>query len=200
LPTKGELWVANIPLREENLQQVRRRAGLVFQDPSDQLFHLTVGEDVAFGPRNLGLPKDEVCQRVEQALRSIGLEGFEEKRNEELSFGERRRAALATTLAMEPEILILDEPFANLDPHNAGRLEEIIRSLPCTVLLASQEIIPALSCCEEGIILHEGNIHAQGNLRDLVSDHERMRACGLDLSRYHPIWQNLLSSASDSQD
>ncbi|HEX7463326.1 MAG TPA: ABC transporter ATP-binding protein, partial [Actinomycetota bacterium] len=115
----GSVAVGGLPVVKEHLQEIRRRVGIVFQDPDDQLFMPTVRDDVAFGPANLGISGEELDTRVRKALAAVGMSGFEDRAPHHLSFGQRRRVAVATVLAMEPEILVLDEPSSNLDP--AGR-------------------------------------------------------------------------------
>ena len=156
LAQSGQVRIEEQPVRKENLRRVRERVGLVFQDPDDQLFHLTVEEDVAFGPRNFGLSEAEVRHRVHEALERTHLNGFESRVNQHLSYGERRRVSIATVLSMRPGILALDEPFANLDPLMVKALIEYLRRFEGTVLLASQDILPALGCCDSVAILHEG--------------------------------------------
>ncbi|MCU0228621.1 MAG: energy-coupling factor ABC transporter ATP-binding protein [Bryobacterales bacterium] len=180
LPQSGQVMVGGIQVAKETLRQVRQQVGLVFQDPDDQLFHLTVGEDVAFGPRNFGLSEDAVQQRVREALAAMRLDGFEERINQQLSFGERRRASLATVLAMRPALLVLDEPFANLDPQMVQSLIELLRAFPGTVLLASQDIVPALACCDEAAVMEKGRVAAQGSVREVAGDRDLLRRCGVD--------------------
>ena len=115
-PGRGSISVAGLPVTKQNLREIRSRVGIVFQDPDDQLFMPTVGEDVAFGPRNLGLPEDEVTARVAEALAQVRMADAIDRAPHHLSFGQRRRVAVATVLAMRPEILVLDEPSSNLDP------------------------------------------------------------------------------------
>lgn len=180
LPQQGTVRVGDCNVTKESLRSLRQRVGLVFQDPDDQLFHLTVGEDVAFGPRNFGLDATAVGQRVREALAEVKLDGFETRVNQHLSFGERRRVSLATVLAMRPDVLALDEPFANLDPRMVHSLMESIRTFPGTVLLASQDILPALGCCEEAAVLHEGKIVAHAPVREIAKDSALLTRCGLD--------------------
>lgn len=180
LPQRGTVRVGEDLVVKENLRRIRQRVGLVFQDPDDQLFHLTVAEDVAFGPRNFGLPADLVAGRVREALVAMHLEGFEDRVNQHLSFGERRRASLATVLAMRPSVLALDEPFANLDPRMVRSLMGLLDAFEGTVLLASQDILPALGCCQEAAVLQDGEIIAHAPVRDIAQDHDLLRRCGID--------------------
>jgi cobalt/nickel transport system ATP-binding protein len=180
LPDRGRIFLGETEVSAANLRAIRQRVGLVFQDPDDQLFHLTVGEDVAFGPRNFGLGAATVEQRVRQALAAMRLEGFEDRLNQHLSFGERRRVSLATVLVMQPDVLALDEPFANLDPRMVHTLMHIVREFPGTVMLASQDMLPALGCCEEAAILLDGVIAAHAPVADIASDRDLLKRCGLD--------------------
>lgn len=180
LPQQGRVTIGGHGVSTENLSHIRQAVGLVFQDPDDQLFHLTVEEDVAFGPRNFGLAEATVRERVREALEAMQLTGFEQRLNQQLSFGERRRVSLATVFSMRPKVLALDEPFANLDPHMVQSLMDTIRRFPGTVLLASQDILPALGCCQEIAILHQGQIVAHGPVQEIATDRELLQRCGVD--------------------
>ncbi|MCC6265666.1 MAG: ATP-binding cassette domain-containing protein [Bryobacterales bacterium] len=180
LAREGQVLVEGKPVRKENLREVRARVGLVFQDPDDQLFHLTVEEDVAFGPRNFGLSEAEVKHRVHEALERTHLNGFEHRVNRHLSYGERRRVSIATVLSMRPGILALDEPFANLDPLMVKALIAYLRRFEGTVILASQDILPALGCCDSVAILHQGKVAAYGNAKELAADRDLLRRAELD--------------------
>jgi cobalt/nickel transport system ATP-binding protein len=139
-PCRGSIKAFGKQLIEESdFHEVRRRAGLLFQDSDDQLFCPTVAEDVAFGPLNLGLGRDQVRQVVSQTLNSLGLEGYENRITYRLSSGEKRLVALATVLAMQPEVLLLDEPTNSLDDQSAQRLLEILRGLPQAIILVSHD-------------------------------------------------------------
>jgi cobalt/nickel transport system ATP-binding protein len=152
------------------LKEVRRRVGIVFQDPDDQLFMPTVGEDVAFGPANLGLRGDELRERVDEALGAVGMAEHRARAPHHLSFGQRRRVAVATVLAMRPEILVLDEPSSNLDPASRRELAAILRSLPVTVLMVTHDLPYALELCPRSVILDDGRIAADGPTRELLAD------------------------------
>jgi cobalt/nickel transport system ATP-binding protein len=180
LPQRGSVHIGDVAVAKETLAAIRQRVGLVFQEPDDQLFHLTVEEDVSFGPRNFGLDAKDVAERVQEALASMQLNGFEKRVNQHLSFGERRRVSLATVFAMRPQVLVLDEPFANLDPPMVHSLMETIRAFPGTVLLASQDVLPALGCCNEVAVLHQGRMAAQGPVKDIAQDRKLLRRCGVD--------------------
>ncbi len=177
----GSVAVAGIEVEKENLKEIRRRVGIVFQDPDDQLFMPTVFDDVAFGPINLGLSKDEVKERVETALQTVRMQDFANRPPHHLSFGQRRRVAVATVLAMEPDILVLDEPSSNLDPASRRELSEILLNLNVTILMVTHDIPYALEICPESAILNEGKIVARGNTRELLANEVLMKANRLEL-------------------
>jgi cobalt/nickel transport system ATP-binding protein len=177
----GSVEVAGLPVRRDNLREIRRRVGLVFQDPDDQLFMPTVREDVAFGPANLGLRGPELERRVKDALDQVGLPDVIDRPPHHLSFGQRRRVAVATVLAMRPEILVLDEPSSNLDPASRRELAEILRSLDVTVLMVTHDLPYALEICERSLILSGGVIAADGPTHDVLADPDLLAAHRLEL-------------------
>ncbi|MFC5148187.1 energy-coupling factor ABC transporter ATP-binding protein [Streptomyces aureoversilis] len=177
----GRVSVAGLPVEKRNLAEIRRRVGIVFQDPDDQLFMPTVREDVAFGPAAAGLRGAELAACVEKALARVGMAGFADRPPHHLSFGQRRRVAVATVLAMEPEILVLDEPSSNLDPASRRELADVLRSLDVTVLMVTHDLPYALELCERSVVLSEGVIAADGPTRDLLCDEDLMRAHRLEL-------------------
>ncbi len=165
-----------------NIREVRRKVGMVFQDPNDQLFCPTVFEDVAFGPLNLDVPPDEIPRRVEKALRDVGLEqSMRHRSSHHLSLGERKRAAFAAVLVMEPAILALDEPTSNLDPRNRRHLIELMGGLPATLLLATHDLEMALALCARLVVMERGKIWADGETRALLSDQHLMEEHGLEV-------------------
>ncbi|MFD0352873.1 energy-coupling factor ABC transporter ATP-binding protein [Streptomyces sp. NPDC127110] len=177
----GSVSVAGLPVEKRNLAEIRRRVGIVFQDPDDQLFMPTVREDVAFGPAAAGLRGAELEERVREALELVGMAGFADRPPHHLSFGQRRRVAVATVLAMRPEILVLDEPSSNLDPASRRELADILRSLDVTVLMVTHDLPYALELCPRSVILSEGVIAADGRTRDLLCDDALMREHRLEL-------------------
>lgn len=181
---QGTIKIDGTTLADGTLGEIRRKMGLVFQNPDDQLFHPTVEEDVAFGPLNLGLTRDEARARVSAVLGALRLAGFEKKSPHHLSFGERKRVALATVLAMQPAAVALDEPFSNLDPQMVHDLVELVRGLPGTVVLVSQLILPAMVTCDRLAVVDRGRIVACGPSREIVRDRALLRASGLDFSFY----------------
>jgi cobalt/nickel transport system ATP-binding protein len=166
----GSVRVAGLPVGRDTLREVRRRVGIVFQDPDDQLFLPTVGEDVAFGPANLGLTGDALAACVRRALEQVGMADAADRPPHHLSFGQRRRVAVATVLAMEPEVLVLDEPSSNLDPAARRELAEILLALDVTVLMVTHDLPYALQLCPRSVVLSEGRVVADGRTRELLSD------------------------------
>lgn len=154
--------------------------GLVFQDPEDQLFCPTVAEDIAFGPRNEKLQEDEIAKRVAEALCAVGLSGFEARSAHHLSGGEKKRAAIAAVLACRPEILALDEPWANLDARASRAVTDILRKSRSTLLVASQDLYHAAEVCERLVILDGGTVVADGPMKDLLADAALLAAHGLE--------------------
>ena len=169
------------PADRAGLAEIRRRVGIVFQDPDDQLFMPTVAEDVGFGPANLGLKGDELRERVDEALAAVGMSAHRDQVPHHLSFGQRRRVAVATVLAMRPEILVLDEPSSNLDPASRRELADILRALPVTVLMVTHDLPYALELCPRSVILDGGRIAADGRTADLLGDADLMRGHRLEL-------------------
>ena len=177
----GSVEVGGLPVTKEHLREIRRRVGIVFQDPDDQLFMPTVREDVAFGPANLGIRGDELDARVLAALEAVGMEAFSDRAPHHLSFGQRRRVAVATVLAMEPEILVLDEPSSNLDPAGRRELADILRSLQITILMVTHDLPYALELCPRALVMNRGVIVGDGATVEILSDEELMRANRLEL-------------------
>ena len=177
----GTVTVAGLPVDKDNLREIRRRVGIVFQDPDDQLFMPTVREDVAFGPANLGLDRAEIDRRVDAALAAVDMAAFADRPPHHLSFGQRRRVALATVLAMEPEILVLDEPSSNLDPASRRELADVMRGLDITVLMVTHDLPYAMELCSRSVVLSAGSIVADGQTREILCDDSLMRAHRLEL-------------------
>jgi cobalt/nickel transport system ATP-binding protein len=181
LPGAGRVTVAGLPVAAGHLKEIRRRVGIVFQDPDDQLFMPTVAEDVAFGPANLGLRGTELETRVKGALAAVGMEGHADRPPHHLSFGQRRRVAVATVLAMEPEILVLDEPSSNLDPASRRELAEILTGLDITILMVTHDLPYALQLCRRAMIMNGGTITADGPTGELLADAGLLAANRLEL-------------------
>ncbi|MFN8194514.1 MAG: ATP-binding cassette domain-containing protein [Nocardioidaceae bacterium] len=177
----GTVAVSGLPVDKGNLLEIRRRVGIVFQDPDDQLFLGSVRQDVAFGPANLGLRGAELDRRVMDALDQVGMADFVDRPPHHLSFGQRRRVAVATVLAMRPEILVLDEPSSNLDPASRRELAEILRGLDVTLLMVTHDLPYALELCPRSVVLSDGSVVADGVTYDLLTDDELMRRHRLEL-------------------
>jgi cobalt/nickel transport system ATP-binding protein len=177
----GEVRVGGLLATKENVREIRRRVGIVFQDPDDQLFMPSVREDVAFGPANLGLEGDELDARVGEALRAVGMQDVADRPPHHLSFGQRRRVAVATVLAMRPEILVLDEPSSNLDPAGRRELADILRSLDITMLMVTHDLPYAFELCPRSLIINGGRIVADGKTADVLGDEALMGANRLEL-------------------
>jgi cobalt/nickel transport system ATP-binding protein len=177
----GSVTVSGLPVAEPHLLEVRRRVGIVFQDPDDQLFMPNVHDDVAFGPANLGLTGRSLERRVVRALERVGMVEFMDRPPHHLSFGQRRRVAVATVLAMEPEILVLDEPSSNLDPASRRELADIIRSLDVTVLMVTHDLPYAFELCPRSVVLSGGGVVADGRTDDILGDAPFMAQHRLEL-------------------
>ncbi len=178
------------PVTIRNLEAVRRKVGLLFQDPDDQLFCPTVEEDVAFGPRQLGLSDVEVDQRVHQALTQVNLHGFNHRATHHLSHGEKRRVCLAGVLACEPAVLVLDEPTSDLDPRGRREFKALLRQIPATKLIATHDLELAVELCARAIVLDGGRVVADGPVTELLNNEALMLAHGLErphiLRHAHP--------------
>lgn len=177
---KGEVRVCGTPVTEHNLASVRAAVGLVFQDPDDQLFSPTVFEDVAFGPMYLGLPEKDVRFRVRRALTSVGMEGHENRVPHHLSSGEKKRVAIATVLAMDPEILVLDEPTADLDPRSRRGLITLLSDLPQTMLASTHDMRMVDELFPRTVVIDEGRVVADGPTPEVLSDRPLLEAHGLE--------------------
>ena len=176
----GDLVDAKNP---ESIKKIRHKVGIVFQDPDDQLFMPTVYEDVAFGPYNAGLRDAELDEAVHRALELVGMYEFKDRPPHHLSFGQRRRVAVATVLAMNPEILVMDEPSSNLDPASRRELAEIVRSLEITLLMVTHDLPFAYELCERSVILSGGVIVADKATKDLLGDVTLLEKHRLELPR-----------------
>lgn len=180
-PGAGSVAISGLALDASTRERVRRDVGILFQDPDDQLFMPTVARDVAFGPANQGLRGDELAARVDAALARVGLTDLADRPPHHLSFGQRRRAALAGVLAMQPRILILDEPSSNLDPASRRELVEVLSQLDLTLLLVTHDLPLAAQLCERSVIMSGGMIAADGATADLLMDAEVLGANRLEL-------------------
>jgi energy-coupling factor transporter ATP-binding protein EcfA2 len=174
------VWIGGLAVDHRNAVEVRRRVGLVFQDPDDQLFCNTVIEDVAFGPLNQGIRPAEARRIALDCLEQVDLQAEAERLPHHLSFGERKRACLAGVLACRPSILVLDEPSANLDPRGRRRLIELIQGLSGTKLIATHDLELVLELCPRAVLLDAGQVVADGPSRTVLGNAELMKAHGLE--------------------
>jgi cobalt/nickel transport system ATP-binding protein len=180
-PQRGTVRVGGLESDPDSLPEIRRRLGIVFQDPDDQLFMPTVSRDVAFGPANLALDAEEVQRRSKAALEAVGMAAAGERAPHHLSGGEARRVAMATVLAMEPDVLVLDEPSSNLDPVGRRELVDLLAGLPTTLLVVTHDLPFALALCGRSVILNGGVVEADGPTARLLADTELMAANRLEL-------------------
>jgi energy-coupling factor transporter ATP-binding protein EcfA2 len=178
---ESRIWIDGLELSAASAPEIRRRVGLVFQDPDDQLFSTSVLEDVAFGPLNLGKRRAEAREIALQCLARVDLEGAADRAPHHLSFGERKRVCLAGVLACEPSILVLDEPTANLDPRGRRRFIELIRGLKATKLIATHDLEMVLELCNRAILLDGGRVVANGLSRNILADPRLLEAHGLEM-------------------
>ena len=166
---------------KDSIKEIRAKVGIVFQDPDDQLFMPTVAEDVAFGPYNMGLRGDQLNKVVDEALQLVGMLEFRDRPPHHLSFGQRRRVAVATVLAMKPEILVLDEPSSNLDPASRRELADILRSLEITMVMVTHDLPYAYELCARSVILKGGVIVADGSTNEILTNTALLAANRLEL-------------------
>ncbi len=177
---RGEVSVEEKHLTRDNLPVIRAMVGLVFQNPDDQLFSPTVFEDVAFGPLHMGLPMDEVEARVQSALEAVRMTNFRDRLSHHLSVGEKKRIAIATVLSMEPQILVLDEPSAGLDPRGRRTLINLLRELPITMLVSTHDMKLVQELFPRTIVMDEGQIVADGKTSEILEDEDLLTAHGLE--------------------
>jgi cobalt/nickel transport system ATP-binding protein len=195
MPTSGKVLVLGKEVATSDLDWVRQKVGLVFQDPDDQLFARTVGQDVAFGPINLGFPADEVKARVKWALEATEITELENKPPQNLSTGQKKRAALAGVLAMKPEIIVLDEPMANLDPRTASKVLQLLlqlnKELGLTLIIATHDVDLVPLFADKICILNKGQIVLQGPPKEVFAETELIRNVDLRLPRITHLFEIL---------
>ena len=179
-PTSGSVRVGDMPVMKSTLLEIRRTVGMIFQRPDDQLFMATAHDDVAFGPLNMGLPPEEVEARVLNALTRVGMAHVANKPPYRLSEGQKRSVAIATVLAMEPNMLVMDEPSSNLDPKSRRNLINLLRTFTHTKIIATHDLEMALDLCERTIILHDGRVAADGKTLDLLQNDALLEASHLE--------------------
>jgi cobalt/nickel transport system ATP-binding protein len=179
-PSSGSVRIGDYPLTRETVHEVRRTVGMIFQDPDDQLFMPTIYDDVAFGPHNLGLPREEVDKRVMNALIRMGIEHLKDKPPYRLSTGEKRRAAIATVLSMTPDILVLDEPTNGLDPLGRRQIISILKEFTHTKIIATHDLDLVLDLCPRTIVLNGGSVRSDRATLDTFQDDALLAECHLE--------------------
>ncbi|HEY5910462.1 MAG TPA: ABC transporter ATP-binding protein [Verrucomicrobiae bacterium] len=179
-PRQPSIWIAGQPLTAETLDSIRQRVGLLFQDPDDQLISATVFEDVAFGPRQLGVDGGDLKLWVEECLGMVGLPGFGGRESHRLSHGEKRRVCLAGVLACKPAVLVLDEPTSDMDPRGRREFKGLLQSLPGAKLIATHDLELVVDLCSRILLLDAGRLVAEGPTAELLSNEALMLAHGLE--------------------
>lgn len=180
MPTRGSVRIGDVPVTRSTLADIRRSVGVIFQDPDDQLFMPTVAEDVAFGPVNLGLPAEEISTRVKDSLERVGASHLADRPPYRLSGGEKRAVAIATVLAMCPNVLVADEPSSNLDPKARRRLIGLLAGFDHTKIVATHDLDLALELCERTIVMCAGALTADGPTREIFADAALLERSGLE--------------------
>lgn len=180
-PNNGKILVGDMLITKQTLSLIRQRMGMVFQDPDDQLFMTTVYDDVAFGPRNYRMDEEEVERRVLQALETVGILHLKDRAPFRLSGGEKRAAAIASVLSMEPDILVMDEPTASLDPQSRRRLITLLKGFLHTKIITTHDLDMVYELCKRTIIISHGVIIADGDTVDILTDAALLEKCGLEL-------------------
>jgi len=177
----GSIKLNNVEFIEDNLAEIRKTVGVVFQDPDDQLFMPTVLEDVMFGPKNFGFSEEASKENAEEALKMVGMNDYQEKAPHHLSFGQKRKVAIASVLASKPQLLVLDEPSSNLDPSSRRELIDILLSLEISIVLVTHDLPMALEICPKSIVVNSGLITENGKTIDLLTNNKVMRENRLEL-------------------
>jgi len=177
----GSIKLNNVEFVEDNLAEIRKTVGVVFQDPDDQLFMPTVLEDVMFGPKNFGFSEEASKENAEEALKMVGMNDYQEKAPHHLSFGQKRKVAIASVLASKPQLLVLDEPSSNLDPSSRRELIDILLSLEISIVLVTHDLPMALEICPKSIVVNSGLITENGKTKDLLTNNKVMKENRLEL-------------------
>ena len=175
------IYINNLSINEDNLKNIREKVGIVFQDPDDQLFMPTVLEDVMFGPKNFGYTNEEAESKAIEALEKVKMKEFLNKPPHHLSFGQKRKVAIASVIAINPELIVLDEPSSNLDPASRRELIEILKNLDVTIILVTHDLPMALEICDESIILNNGEIKTRDKTYSILTNEEIMKENRLEL-------------------
>ncbi|KEZ87723.1 cobalt ABC transporter ATP-binding protein [Clostridium sulfidigenes] len=180
-PSNGEVVIGDVYVSKKTLPLIRQRLGMVFQDPDDQLFMTTVYDDVAFGPRNYNFDEKEVEIKVTKALELVGISHLKDRAPFKLSGGEKRAAAIASVLSMEPDVLVMDEPTSALDPKSRRRLINLLKGFQHTKIITSHDLDMVFDTCKRIIVIKEGEIAADGNTVDILSNADLLNDCGLEI-------------------
>jgi cobalt/nickel transport system ATP-binding protein len=197
----GTVTVDGVTVSRSTVLEIRRKVGLLFQDPDDQLFCPTVFEDVAFGPQQFGLSGEALARRVSQSLAQVQLAGFEKRSPHRLSGGEKRRVCLAGVLACEPSVLVLDEPTSGLDPRGKREFKALIRAMAVTKIIATHDLEMVVELCSHTIVVDGGKVVAEGDTIELLNNEKLMLDHGLErphiLQHRHPHGERRAGAGSD---
>ncbi|MCF6461701.1 energy-coupling factor transporter ATPase [Clostridium sp. Cult3] len=207
-PTSGKIIVDGIDItsKDANLKEIRQKVGLVFQYPEHQLFEETIYKDIAFGPKNLGLEDDEIEKRVKKAMELVGLDynSLKDRSPFELSGGQKRRVAIAGVLAMKPEVLVLDEPTAGLDPRGRdeilGRIQRIYEEEGVTIILVSHSMEDIARLVNRIIVMHNGEIAMEGSTKDVFREAEKLEQMGLGIPQITSFMRQYKSKGNKVKD
>lgn len=181
LKGKGRVKILGERIRRRNIKWIRSKVGIVFQDPHDQLFMPTVFDDVAFGPLNMGWTEEKVQKRVLRVLKDLGLEGVQDRNPSHLSFGEKKKISLATVLVLEPELLVLDEPTANLDPGSRRHFLHILEKIPQTKIMATHDLDSVWQLCPQVLLMNRGKVIAHGRRDEILEDEKLLGENNLEV-------------------
>ena len=181
MPSQGTIIIGDVELDKTSLNETRKKVGVVFQNPDDQLFMPTVLDDVAFGPLNLGLTKEEAVERVDEALNTVGCLNLKDKPPHHLSLGQKRAVSIATVIAMHPDILVMDEPAANLDPKSRRQLINLLKEFKHSKIIASHDLDLILDVCERCIVIGDGVVKKDGPANELLLDEKLLEENNLEL-------------------
>lgn len=180
-PDQGEVRIGGVKLTKKTLPHIQPRMGMVFQDPNHQLFMSSVYEDVAFGPRNMGLSEDEVCLNAMAALEQVGIAHLKDRAPFKLSEGEKRMASIATVLSMHPDILVMDEPTASLDSKARRKVINLLKGFEHTRIITSHDLDMILEVCSRVILVSKGRIQADGTAEKILTNEALLKENGLEL-------------------
>jgi cobalt/nickel transport system ATP-binding protein len=201
-PTYGQVFINGQEIKRNNIREVRQTVGMVFQNPDDQILAPTVEQDVAFGPMNMGLPEEEVENRVAKALELVHMSGFEERSPHHLSGGQKKLVAIAGILAMRPQVVVLDEPTAGLDPLTASQIinmiEEMNLQLGITVILSTHDVDIVPSFADRVYVIHDGKIGAEGTPEEIFKEHDLLEHAHLRMPRIAEVFKMLQESGVDA--